>query len=284
MINAATRMVAVLGYPVRHSKSPLIHNASFQAQGLNFAYCAAEVHPDRIRDAVLGLQALGFAGANVTIPHKEAVVALMDELSSTAQATRAVNTIVCRTREDGSGYLFGDNTDVAGFMAPLHAFADELRGEHLVIFGAGGATRAVVYGLLRDLEPASLTLLVRNQGKAAQVLKRLEAFDPHRVLRLESFDSGAETVQKARLVVNGTPLGMAPHTDATPWPNTGHFGTHTIGYDLVYNPKHTRFLQEIAARGGQIITGEQMFLGQAAAAYTLWTGQTMDWAVAEAHL
>ncbi|MEM6647065.1 MAG: shikimate dehydrogenase, partial [Bacteroidota bacterium] len=163
-ITGTTRLVTLLGYPVAHSLSPLIHNTAFRAQGLDFVYTASPVEANHVETAVFGLKALGAAGANVTIPHKQAVLPLMDTLSDRAQAIGAVNTIVCRD-DEGDTRLHGDNTDPLGFLAPLDS-RDDLRGAEMLIWGAGGAARSVVYALLTEFRPSRLTLVARTPAKA----------------------------------------------------------------------------------------------------------------------
>ncbi|MGQ9517734.1 MAG: shikimate dehydrogenase family protein, partial [Anaerolineae bacterium] len=142
-INASTRLTGIIGWPVEHSLSPVMHNAAFEALGLNWCYAAFPVPPELLGDAVQGLRALGIAGANVTIPHKEAVIPFLDVLSPAARAVGAVNTISV----DGE-YLLGDNTDVHGFLAALDRADVPLHGRRALVLGAGGSARAAVYGLL----------------------------------------------------------------------------------------------------------------------------------------
>lgn len=271
-IDAHTRLVALLGDPVEHSLSPLIHNSAFAAQKLNFAYAALRVERERVRDAVRGLLALNFVGANVTVPHKQAVVPHLDRLSPQAEAVGAVNTIVCCARD---GALIGDNTDVAGFLAPLLDLADRLRGARMMILGSGGAARAIAYALLTTFEPARLTLAARTPSKARRLAADLSQHDVRGALDMESMESAEAAVRSARLIVNATPLGMHPAVSDSPWPNADDFTSEHIVYDVVYNPEETRLLRAAAARGAATIGGLEMLVGQAAASYALWTGQEM---------
>lgn len=271
-LDARTRLVALLGDPVAHSLSPLIHNTAFRARGVNLAYAALPVRRDDLAAAVAGLRALHFAGANLTIPHKEAVMPLLDALTPTAEAIGAVNVVVAED-DDGGVRLRGDNTDVAGFLAPLQAHADALAGGEVVVFGAGGAARAVVYGLLTRLQPARLTLVVRRPEQAEALAADLAAHDARGALAVAPFGDAAPAVEAARLVVNATPLGMHPREETTPWEDAAAFDAATIVYDAVYAPEETRLLREAAARGATTIGGLDMLLGQAEAAFTQWTGR-----------
>ncbi len=274
-IDAETRLVTLLGYPIEHSLSPLIHNAAFEHQHLNYVYVASPVHPDNLNDAVKGIRALGIAGSNVTIPHKERVLPLVDELTEDAEAVGAVNTIVSASNSDGRTKLTGDNTDIAGFLAPLERYLDELTGQRALIFGSGGAARAVAYAIITTLEPARCTIAARSPQKAEQIVSDLVPYDSGRSLRVSQLRDAGEDVRTSRLLVNATPVGMHPATDETIWPNTDDLHTGHIAYDLVYRPRQTRWLREAAACGAQTIGGLKMLIAQAAAAYEQWTHTSM---------
>jgi shikimate dehydrogenase len=274
-IDAKTRLVLLLGYPVEHSRSPLIHNTAFQAQGVNGVYVAASVPPAALPAAVAGLPALGCFGANVTIPHKHAVLPLMDALSPHAEAVGAVNTIVCRKDEAGAPLLYGDNTDVPGFLEPLADHAPALGGASMLVFGAGGAARAVVYALLTAFRPERLTLVARRIEAAERLARDLSAYDSRNALRVVSQDEARDAVRSSALLVNATPLGMHPETEGTPWPDRGNFGPSQLVYDLVYNPRRTRLMDDAAERGATVLGGLGMLVSQAAASYVQWTGKPM---------
>ena len=264
-------MVALLGDPVEHSLSPLIHNTAFAAQGLNFAFAALPVSRERIEDAVRGLSALHFVGAGVTIPHKQAVLSCLDEWSPRARAVGAANLIVCRP--DGS--LLGDNTDVTGFLSPLLPFGDRLRDVEMAVLGAGGAARAVAYALLDTFRPRRLALVARTPSRAEALVADLAGFDERGALEVHDAASARLAVRNAHLVVNTTPVGMYPAVDASPWPDAADFGEGHIVYDIVYIPEETRLLADAARRGATVIGGLDMLVEQAAAAYVQWTGRTM---------
>lgn len=269
-----THLVTLLGYPVQHSLSPRMHNAAFAAQGLNWRYVSTPVHPSQLQEAVSGLKALSFSGANVTIPHKEAVMPWLDAISDRARHVGAVNTIV--TEQDGdSTRLRGDNTDVAGFLSPLQSHEDALAGESMLVFGSGGAARAVIYALLQHLEPERLTIAARSPRKAEHVAIDMAGFDGRSALEVMPMKKAGPAVRESRLVVNATPLGMEPDEERTPWPEVEDFSEGQVVYDLVYAPLETRLLREAAARGARPIGGLEMLIAQAAAAYEQWTGRAM---------
>lgn len=237
-------------------------------------YVATAVATKSVGAAVEGLKALGFVGANVTIPHKEAVLPFLDRLSDAAQAIGAVNTIVRKETASGEAILWGDNTDVTGFLAPLMPFKSQLTGKPMLIFGAGGAIRAVVYGLLTMLKPSRLSLVVRNPEKAAPFMQDMAIYDPTKALHVTTWQELETHLPDAALLVNGTPLGMYPHIDQNVWESKAYH-PHQIAYDLIYNPMETSWLKHVKAAGGLAISGLEMFIGQAAAAYRQWTNQEM---------
>jgi shikimate dehydrogenase len=264
-----TRLAFLFGDPVSHSLSPVIHNAAFRAAGIDALYRAVRVPDVALGAAVAGLRAEGILGANVTIPHKQAVVEHLDALAPEARAIGAVNTIV----RGGDGTLTGHNTDAAGFLAPLDPSA--LAGTHVLVFGNGGAARAVVYALLTAARPASLTLAARHPERAEALAADLGGHQQGSALRVVALPEAGPAVREAALIVNTTPLGMEPEVDATPWPDAGDFHEDQTVYDLVYAPRHTRLLRDAGARGARTIDGLAMLVGQAAEAFRLWTGRPM---------
>ena len=265
-----TKIIVILGSPLDHTLSPFIHNTAFQYQGLNFVYLAVNLSSQQLAKALGGLSALGFAGANVTIPYKKDVLPYMDHLSDSARSIGAVNTIVCK-----KGHLYGDNTDIEGFLVPLQGL--ELQKMPMAVFGAGGAARAVVYGLLKEYNPEPLTLIARRVDQAEKLANDFASFGGQ--LEVSDFESASKSVRESRLIVNATPSGMYPHMEDTPWKQVQDFSTGQIVYDLVYRPDRTRLLRDADTRGAITIGGLTMLVEQAAAAYRQWTEQDMPVAV-----
>jgi shikimate dehydrogenase len=265
------RFAVLLGDPVAHSLSPQIHNAAFRALGLDAVYLACRVIPADLPAAVAGLKALGALGANVTIPHKEAVVPLLDRLGPAAEATGAVNTLVF----EADGAVRGENTDVEGFLAPLRPHADGLHGAAMTVLGAGGAARAAACALLAAFEPTRLTVAARRTERARRLAAALAPHDPYDALRPASFSEAGTDLRESALVVNATPVGMAPHDEAMPWPHAEDFHPGHLVYDLVYAPAETRLLREAAAHGATTLGGLGMLVAQAADSFRLWTGREM---------
>ncbi len=264
------RLVALLGHPVSHSHSPHIQNAAFVASEIDLRYVALDVRPEYLAEAVTAMRTLNFAGANVTIPHKQAIVSLVDELAPTALAVGAVNTLVFSGPPDSVSIL-GDNTDVAGFLSPLEPYREALAGARAVVWGGGGASRAVVYALTHEVGVSSIAVVVRNP----EAFIDYDSISAGTGLTIIPWSKQGDIAAEADLLVNTTPLGMWPHVDDSPCASPTCFHSEQVVYDLVYNPRQTRLLREAEKRGASVISGLDMFLGQAGASFRLWTGTDM---------
>ena len=266
---ADTFLYGVVGWPLAQSLSPLLHNTGFTALGLSGLYLRWEVPPERLPAFVDSVRLLDIRGCSVTIPHKVALLPLLDEISPLARRVGAVNTIYWR-----DDLLCGDNTDVTGFMAPLAQEA--LGGTNVLVLGAGGAARAVVAGLTA-LAPGSRpeNIYVATPSNRSH-LPLAEEFG------LEPLDWSRRHQVPAFLVINTTPLGMRGKAEGESPYSFGladkNFAPHAAGatamaYDIVYNPLKTMFLHEAARTGRRCLTGLDMFFGQGDAQFRLWTGQ-----------
>lgn len=273
-ITAGTRPIALLGHPVGHSLSPSIHNLAFERTGQPFVYVAADVREGDLPAAIRGLGALGFRGANVTIPHKRAAMDLMHELTPQAQATGAINTITCQRGSDGEIRYEGDNTDVTGFIASLQPMIERVMGQPTLVIGSGGAARAVVYALATTLRSSSIVLAARTPEKARRMVDEI-VLDEAPPIEIVGTDGLGSQLRRARLIVNATPVGMHPDVNATPVEDPAGFGDEHVVYDLIYRPRRTRLLREAAERGASVVDGTEMLLAQAAASFARWTGVEM---------
>jgi shikimate dehydrogenase len=253
-LTGRTHLVGIIGWPVEHSVSPAIHNAAFTALGLDWAYVPLAVEPGTLPGALAGLSALGFKGANVTMPHKEEAADLLgDSLTEDARLSGAVNTIVA-----GPGGLAGHNTDVAGFQRFLERDAGfEALGKSAVLFGAGGAARAVLLSLAR-MGVGSVTIAARTLDRA----RRLAAMPWAPSTDVLPWDDAARA--EAELVVNASPAQGLPDVA---------MGEGTLVVDLVYRPSDTRIVRSARARGATAFGGLGMLLQQGALSFELWTGQ-----------
>lgn len=264
-ITAKTKIVGLLGWPLGHSLSPVMQNAAFSASGLDYIYLPLATSPELLPQAVAGIKALGFAGVNVTIPHKIAVMEFIDELDVTAKLVGAVNTIVVK-----EGRLIGYNTDAGGYIRSLQQNGEHVAGKTAVILGAGGAARAVVAGLV-GANIAAVTIAAREKSKADRMAQLFQGNVPIRGSAWdgEEFD---KLLSKADFIVNATPLGMYPHLESQPTINWDLLQQSAVISDLVYNPLVTKFMAEGIRRGHTAVGGEGMLIEQGALAFELWTG------------
>ncbi len=268
-ITGKTRLVGVIGWPIEHSLSPPMHNAAFANLGLDWVYVPLPVRPSGVRHAIQGLVALNFVGANVTVPHKQAVIRYLDELSDAAKITGAVNTIHL-----SGDKLRGYNTDAVGFLNSLLEAGCTPEGRRVAVLGAGGAARAVVYALCRAKADA-VTVFNRTAERAAFLIDDLAEVFPK--VRLQFAPLTGEALRELNgnvdLVVNTTSVGMSPNAIECPWPEDVPIPSKATFYDLVYNPLETTFLARARAAGAIAVDGLGMLVHQGAYAFERWTGQ-----------
>ncbi len=267
-ITGETKIVGILGYPVAHSRSPLMHNAAFAALNLNWAYIPLPVIPEKIEDVIPGLSTFNFVGANVTVPHKQAIMRYLDEIDPVAREIGAVNTIAVR-----DGRMFGFNTDADGFLQSLLETGFSPQGARCLVLGAGGAARAVVFSLAKAGARA-ISIFNRTVERAAFLVDDISSTyaDIRFSCELLSPQTLAAANDSFDLVVNTTSLGMLPHTEASPWDGDIPLPNAVI-CDLVYTPIRTKFLQQAVAQGLPIVDGTGMLIHQGAKAFEIWTGQ-----------
>jgi len=275
VITGQTKLLGVIGYPVGHSLSPIMHNAAIAALGVDYAYLPFAIHPQDLQRAVDGLFAIGVEGFSVTIPHKQAIMPLLGQVSPIAEAVGAVNT-VWRTE---SGWK-GSNTDVAGFLAPLQELQRDWSQTIAVILGNGGAARAVVAGCAQ-LGCAQIQVVGRDPEKLEDFVCRWQD-SPLRVsLQVYSWHQLPDLLPHAGLLVNSTPIGMAPAIEKSPLSlaEIERLPANLIAYDLIYTPNPTLFLQQASQRGATSIDGLEMLVRQGATALELWLKQPVPIAI-----
>jgi shikimate dehydrogenase len=262
-VDSQTGLLALIGDPVGHSKSPDMMNRALKNHGLPYVYLAFQVAPERLKEAVNGFRALGVKGWNVTIPHKVAIMEHLDEIDESALAIGAVNTVVCE-----EGKWVGYNTDGPGYLRSLKEEWDlpfpKLKA---VILGAGGAARAVGYALATAGVP-EISVANRTVEKAEALANHLASFTQTRAVSLKE---GKDVIEKADLVINTTSVGMHPDRDATPVPTEWlHEGQYVS--DLIYHPRETALLKGAKQQGAKVHEGLGMLVYQAAIAFEKWTG------------
>jgi shikimate dehydrogenase len=268
-IDGHTRLAFVLGYPVAHSLSPAMHRAAFAAAGINAAYLPWAVEPDRLAEAVRGLRAMeNLLGANVTVPHKEAIVPLLDGVTPEAEALGAVNTLL-----PGGGKLLGDNTDAAGFLAALREdLGIEAAGLTALVLGAGGAARAVAMSLARA-GARGIALANRSLDRARRLATEVAARFPGCEATAYALhpEWQVNAVPEIRLLVNTTSVGL--HASDPPLFDYTSLSDQTMVCDLIYNPPETALLRAARSRGCRAANGLGMLVHQGALAFERWTAK-----------
>lgn len=273
-ITGNTVLTGLLGSPVRHSISPLMHNESFAMLGLDYAYLCFDINEQTLPQAVEGLKTLGVRGFNLTMPNKNLMCSLCDTLSTASRISGAVNTVV-----NDNGVLTGYTTDGIGYMRAAKDAGYDLIGKKMTLLGAGGAATAVLVQAALDgvAEISVFSIHDRFFDRAAQIVAQLNEqtnckvtlydFDDDSILRRE--------IQSSYILVNGTSVGMAPNTDRCILKDATFFHPELIVSDVIYNPRETKLLQLAKSAGLQTFNGLYMLLYQGAEAFLLWTGQDM---------
>jgi len=269
VIDGKTQLLGVIGYPIAHSLSPVMHNAALAHLDANYVYLPFAVHPEALEPAIQGFAAIGVRGFNITIPHKQAILPYLTEVSEVAQAVGAVNT-VWRNETGWSG----TNTDVVGFLAPLQAIARDWSQTQVVVLGCGGAARAVVAGCAQ-LGCQSIMVIGRDAAKLAVFHASWQNSELGDRLSVDTWEQLPNRLNTAHLLVNTTPVGMHPQTDATPLTNEeiALLPASSIVYDLIYTPNPTQLLKLATERGLVAIDGLEMLVQQGATALQIWLQQ-----------
>ena len=266
-ISGRTGLCGVIGDPIEHTMSPVMHNAAFHETGLDYVYTAFRVRSEELGEAIRGMRALNIRGLNVTIPHKVAVIPFLDEVDSLAEKIGAVNTIV-----NDNGVLKGYNTDASGFLQVLLEKGVDPQGKRVLVLGAGGASRAV-------------SLALGERGARLFIFNRMEELDwayelAARVGQHSEHEAEAGELHRQNLagvlpnmdiLVNTTSVGMSPETDRTPV-DADLLRPGLVVFDIVYNPLKTRLLSEAEAAGAETVRGIDMLAWQGALAFEKWTG------------
>lgn len=265
-IDGYTRTCGLIGNPVEHTMSPAIHNTIAEETGQNLVYVPFHVPEGKVREAVEGAYALNLLGCNVTVPYKSAVIPWLKELDPLAERIGAVNTLV-RTQDGFKGY----NTDMPGLYRALASDGIALRGEHVIILGAGGVARAVAVMLADEAE--ELLILNRTVEKAQAIADEVNGYTGRKTVRALPLDGYRQLPEEQRyLAIQATNVGMFPRTGEALIEDGGFYERIHTGYDLIFNPVDTRFMQLTREAGGQACNGLKMLLYQGIIAYELWTG------------
>ena len=274
-ITGHTGLTGLLGSPVSHSLSPMMHNEAFQLLGLDYVYLCFDVGEDSLETAVKGLKACGIRGFNLTMPDKNRMTELADELSPAARMIGAVNTVV-----NENGTLVGHNTDGVGFMRSARESGFQPAGQTMTILGAGGASTAICAQAALD-GIKTLNIFARPTSRFHQrTLHLVDEINSTTNCRAALYDladtSSLKTaLRESSLLVNATSVGMAPDTEHSILEDPAFFHSRLMVADIIYNPRETRFLQQAKSTGCAVFNGLHMLLYQGAEAFRLWTGHEM---------
>lgn len=274
VISGRTRLTGLLGSPVAHSISPLMHNEAFRQLGLDYVYLCFDVKEDGLEAAVNGLRSMGAAGFNCTMPDKVKMCELADRLSPAAEMIGAVNTVV-----NENGCLVGHNTDGIGYMQAVREAGYNIIGKNMTLLGAGGAATAIA--VQAALDGVSKLRIFNRRGRSFErAVKLADLINARTSCHAEVYDLMDETLLKASLsesaiLTNATSLGMAPNENACPIADKALLHPELIVSDIIYNPRLTKLMALARESGCRTFNGLYMLLFQGAEAFRLWTGQEM---------
>lgn len=270
LITGKTKLLGVIGHPVEHSRSPVMHNAAIAHLKLDYVYLPFPIAPENLEIAIAGFAAIGVVGFNVTIPHKQAIMPFLSEITPLAQAIGAVNTV---SRQNNQ--WVGTNTDIEGFIAPLQTIYKQDWSQKVgVILGNGGAARAVVAGC-HQLGFAKIHVVGRNVQRLQEFRNSWNNSPISKNLQVHQWEELSKLIPQANLLVNTTPIGMYPKVDESPLSveEIANLPTGAIAYDLIYIPKPTQFLEQAEKQGAIAINGLEMLVQQGVAALKIWLQQ-----------
>jgi shikimate dehydrogenase len=266
-ITGKTRVCGVIGYPIEHSLSPLMHNAAFEALRLDYMFLAFKVKPAQVEAAVNGMKALNIRGLNVTMPHKSTVINHLDRVDLSAQIVNSVNTILNK-----ENLLFGFNTDGVGALKALRENGVEPKGRKVLLLGAGGAARAIAYTIAKEAD--ELAVLNRTVKQAQEIAKLLEKSLNKKVVAGSLSPSDIQrNIEDSDILVNATSVGMKPKPDESPVAAKA-LRSNLAVMDIVYNPVETKLAKDAKAVGAQVISGVEMLIYQGAASFEIFTGKS----------
>jgi len=265
-VTARTKILCVIGHPIEHSMSPIMHNAAIQDLGLDYLYIAFDVPPNKLKEALKGLKSLNIKGINVTLPYKEKAIKFIDKVDEIAQKIGAINTI-----KNEGGFLIGRNTDAEGANKALIDAGCEFAGKNVVLIGAGGAAKAVSYSLASATN--KITIINRTEDRAKKLVSELKS---RTGLNIESKKYSEnilkEEIGNADILINATPIGMYPTIDISPV-SKKILHSDLFVFDLIYNPLETQLIKNSKEIGCQTLSGLDMLVNQGALAFEWWTNR-----------
>lgn len=266
-ISGKTRVCGVIGDPIEHSLSPIMHNAAFNALKLNYVFLAFKVKPAEVEHAVNGMRALNIRGLNVTMPHKSTVMNFLDRIDLSAQIVNSVNTILKRESK-----FFGFNTDGVGALKALRENGVEPKGRKVLLLGAGGAARAIAYTMAKESD--ELAVLNRTVRQAQELAKLLEKVTNKKIVAGSLSPKEIQhNLQDSDILINATSIGMKPKDDESLVPSK-LLRPNLAVLEIVYNPIETKLAKDAKVAGAKVVSGIEMLIYQGAASFEIWTGKS----------
>ncbi len=261
------RHIGIIGNHIVHTMSPAMHTAALKKLNLDYDYGVMDVTPDMLPNLIASIRTLNFRGVNVTVPYKEKVMPLIDEISEEARMIGAVNTIV-----NNNGRLTGHNTDAHGVYVSLSQFTEEIKNSNVVIFGAGGAARAAIYAVAKFFLPKRIVIANRTVKNAEVIANEFaDKFRSTKFVCTSDHTTTAREMETASLLINTTSVGMTPFEERHMLPPHSVIQSNQIVLDIVYNPIETALLKIARQAGARTVSGIEMLLGQGAKAFELFT-------------
>lgn len=268
-IKGTTRICGLIGNPVEHSISPLIHNSLAEFENIDMAYGTFRVNQGEVKKAVDGAFALNILGMNVTVPHKQEVIAALSDIDPLAEAIGAVNTLV-RTENGYKGY----NTDILGLERELSDAGIKLENNRVVILGAGGAARAIAF-LCADKKAAEVIIINRTRTKAEDIANAVNKHFNKEVTKVLGLDEYDRLEGNSYIMIQTSSVGLYPHNDDVIISDEAFYERASVGVDIIYNPAETMFMKLIKKQGKKAYNGLKMLLYQGVSAFELWNGVTV---------
>ena len=267
ILTGHTKVFCIIGHPVEHSMSPTMWNPALQELGLDYVYVAFDVHPDNLEKAVDAFRFLGIRGANVTIPHKNSILKFLDEIDPIAEKMGAINTV-----KNEGGYLKATNTDAPGAKKSLLDAGCSIEGKNILFLGSGGVARSLAYLFSEEAKRIVLTDIIKERAVtiASEIKKNMDANIEG---ELASEKKISKLIKQTDLLINATPLGMHPHTDATPL-SKELLHKDLFVFDVIYNPMETKLMKDAADIGCKTLSGLDMLVNQGVLAFEWWTGKS----------
>ncbi|SDK52654.1 shikimate dehydrogenase [Natronincola ferrireducens] len=269
-INGKTKTICLLGNPVDHSFSPIIHNYGFQQLNMNCVYVNHKVEEKKLREAIEGIKALGYIGCNVTYPHKIKIMEFLDDITEEAQLIGAVNTV-----KNENGKLIGYNTDGLGFVNGLKRKGIDLHDKRIVLLGAGGAAKSIAVALAIHFD-CSIKICNRSINKAIEVINVLNTIKKSATINHEAITPEELHTEEIDILINCTPIGMVPNVDHIPFEDQLKLHSHLIVSDIIYQPFETKLLKKAKENNCKIHHGLDMLIDQGILAFEIWTDAKLD--------